>query len=305
MSTMEHDPKELLSVGRVAEQTGLSPDSLRIWERRYGVPKPVRLPSGHRRFTRDQVSWLRRVAEALALGYRPGRLMKASKAELEELIAAKRVRPKSPPHVVPWIEMVKAFAADDLRAILRDQGSQLPPLELIERHVFPLVQQVGLGWAEGELDVRHEHFVSEIVEDVLRSRRGELETRNDHYRAALVLATLPEEAHGLGLQMAALICESNQVRSHLLGTDAPIQDILAAIEETGADGVALSVSLSSGGVLSDRRISALRKAVPDSVRVIVGGEGVRRVRRRARDIDYFLELREFDEWLRESGWLRR
>ena len=38
---------------------------MRIWERRYGRPEAVRLPSGHRRYTDAQVTWLRRVAEAL------------------------------------------------------------------------------------------------------------------------------------------------------------------------------------------------------------------------------------------------
>ena len=37
-----------LFVGRLAEETGIKPGTLRMWERRYGRPKPERLPSGHR-----------------------------------------------------------------------------------------------------------------------------------------------------------------------------------------------------------------------------------------------------------------
>ncbi|MDJ0522022.1 MAG: MerR family transcriptional regulator, partial [Planctomycetota bacterium] len=51
----------LHSIGEVAEATGLTPETLRIWERRYGRPVAVRLPSGHRRYTDEQIVWLRRV----------------------------------------------------------------------------------------------------------------------------------------------------------------------------------------------------------------------------------------------------
>ena len=76
------NPDELLSIGEVGEATGLSPHTIRVWERRYGRPAAVRLPSGHRRYTQDQVVWLRRIAEALANGHRPGKVLKLEEAEL-------------------------------------------------------------------------------------------------------------------------------------------------------------------------------------------------------------------------------
>ena len=54
---------ELYPIGTVADVTGVNPITLRAWERRYGKPRAVRLPSGHRRYTQDQVRWLRRIAE--------------------------------------------------------------------------------------------------------------------------------------------------------------------------------------------------------------------------------------------------
>ena len=39
-----------LTIGELAERTGLSPTTLRMWEQRHGFPTPVRLPSGHRRY---------------------------------------------------------------------------------------------------------------------------------------------------------------------------------------------------------------------------------------------------------------
>jgi len=51
----------LLTIGEVAERTGARAGTLREWERRHGFPDPVRLPSGHRRYTEQQVAQIRDV----------------------------------------------------------------------------------------------------------------------------------------------------------------------------------------------------------------------------------------------------
>src|SRR5690606_11568244 len=77
-----------LSIGDLAEACGISVDTLRVWERRYGRPEPVRLPSGPRRYTEAHVRWLRRVATALATGHRAGAAVTASEEQLEQMIAS-------------------------------------------------------------------------------------------------------------------------------------------------------------------------------------------------------------------------
>ena len=91
--------RNLLSIGDVANATGISTDTIRVWERRYGKPVPIRLPSGHRRYTVDQMHWLRRVAEALAQGARPSKVVKADEAELDAFLQERE--PEAPePEVI-------------------------------------------------------------------------------------------------------------------------------------------------------------------------------------------------------------
>ena len=93
-------PAELYSIGAAAKASGISTDSIRIWERRYGRPKPVRLDSGHRRYTAEQIRWLRRVGEALAVGMRAGAVVPLSSEELDDLLGRGQAAP--PTLVVPW-----------------------------------------------------------------------------------------------------------------------------------------------------------------------------------------------------------
>ena len=52
---------ELLSIRRVAEETGLAAGTIRMWEQRYGFPEPQRTPAGYRQYREGDVEALRRV----------------------------------------------------------------------------------------------------------------------------------------------------------------------------------------------------------------------------------------------------
>jgi len=259
------------SIGALAEACGIAPDTLRVWERRYGRPVPQRLPSGHRRYDESQLRWLRRVAEALGLGLRAAEVVTADEAELDRLLA----RHAQPPAFEPQhlLNLARAWRADEIRTALRESHDSLGLLAFLEQRIAPLLSGVGAAWADGRLGVRHEHHLSEHVEDLLRSLR--LEQPLPAAAPKCVLATLEGEDHALGLQMAALICASAGVRPVLLGRAVPVTEIVAAARETGACGVALSVSAAVAGVATDRQLAELRAALPARVVLAVGGSKAR------------------------------
>jgi methanogenic corrinoid protein MtbC1 len=290
--------EELFSVGQVSTFTGILPDTLRVWERRYGMPTPVRLPSGHRRYTADQLAHLRRVAEALALGHRAGELVPRSAEELDGLIAASsRARPVDPDlasRIDEVREMRVGALVEALDAAFRDLGT----LEALEQRVAPLLVEIGRRWAEGEIDVRHEHLASQAIDDHLRSVRLRVASRRRTApRGSVLMATLPGERHGLGMQMAALVAEERGIWARVLGTGCPPGEILDAAMEVDADAVAVSVSLSTGGVRTDRMLSRLRDRLPESISLVVGGTGARAGRRGPARLEYCTTLAELDAWL--------
>ena len=60
---------ELMNIGALAQAVGIPADTLRTWERRYGVPTPQRTASGHRRYDLSTVDHMIMVREALELGH--------------------------------------------------------------------------------------------------------------------------------------------------------------------------------------------------------------------------------------------
>ncbi|MCA1734084.1 MAG: MerR family transcriptional regulator, partial [Acidobacteria bacterium] len=74
------------SIRAVTLHTGVGEHTLRAWERRFGFPVPVRLPSGHRRYTAEQVRKIVRIRRALELGHRAGEVLLLDDAALDALL---------------------------------------------------------------------------------------------------------------------------------------------------------------------------------------------------------------------------
>jgi methanogenic corrinoid protein MtbC1 len=271
-------PGPMLSIGALSRAAGIPVQTLRTWESRYGFPDAVRRPSGHRVYPVSVVARLRRVAEAIARGHRAGQVVAASDEELAALLqVAPRAAPSGPSDggEEALLRAVIAFDTEALQRLLLPDWARLGPVGFLTRRIAPLVTAVGAAWESGRLDVAHEHFVTERVVDLLRSLRLPFEDRASG--PVIVLATLPGETHGLGVQMAALVLAAAGLQVLSLGTEVPTPQIAQVCRDVRARALALSVSSSTGGAATVGKLRRLRQAVPRRVSMIVGGDGASEV----------------------------
>ena len=270
-----------LSIGALSRATGIPVETLRTWESRYGYPVPVRKPSGHRVYPMSSVPRLRRVAEALARGLRASEVVAASEDDLTSLLETTTQAARTPNEpggsvaaatdTAALLKAVKAFDADRLTRALLVEWARLGPLGFLGACVAPLIRAVGEEWETGRLEIRHEHFLSERVGDLLRSLRLSFEGRGTG--PLIVLGSLPGEAHGLGLQMAALILASAGCRILFLGTEVPPAQMVSLVKDLGARALAVSVSEASSGPAANQHLRRLREALPRRTTLLVGGDG--------------------------------
>lgn len=293
---MTSDAEELVSIGRLSDAAGISADAIRVWERRFGRPTAIRLPSGHRRYPPGEVRWLRRVSFALAMGHRASEVIPLGEAELDRILSVADTPPEDLAAVEGILDRVREFDSSGLVRRLRAEWAELGPIPFLVRRVYRALSAAGRGWADGSLSVRHEHFLSAVLEDFLRARRFEAEEPNG---PVVLFATLPGERHQMGLQGAALLAKRAGARVRLLGPDTPVEEILSAAREAEAAAVCLSVSLATGGAATDRLVVGLREELPEDVALIVGGTGARRSRRGRRRIEYLEDLGDFERRIGE------
>jgi DNA-binding transcriptional MerR regulator/methylmalonyl-CoA mutase cobalamin-binding subunit len=288
-----------LTIGDVSRATGLSPDILRVWQKRYGFPVPRRKPSGHRLYSAADVRRLRRIAVAIARGHRPAQVIALPEPRLESLLSEDelvRLDEQSPTNpVAALLDHVKNHRRAELTTQLLADAATVGPLEFLQSRIVPLTDQVGDAWARGDIAIHNEHFYSEVAEDVLRTLR--LPYERNARGPSVILATLPAEQHGLGLQMVALVTAVAGLCPHVLGTDIPVTEIAEAWVTRNAEAIGLSVSLSTGGAGVRRYLTELRDTIPMTVPIFVGGKGARRTYPPA-GVAVVEDLRKVHDWMR-------
>jgi DNA-binding transcriptional MerR regulator len=289
--------RALYGIGAAARLTGVPPATLRAWERRYDGLSPHRAPGGGRLYDEDDVARLRMVAQALSAGHRPSEVVGLPRRALERIVARRAGSPVVvPSDCTPTVDQcLEAARTDDaraLRGLLRRAALLLPATAFLEDVVDPLLVRAGELWAGGDLCVHQEHVLTECVSTQLRVMLDVLEGAEVGPR--IVLATFPDEMHGLGLEMIAVRVAAQAAAPRLLGRGCPPSEIASAVRAFGAPVVGISVSASSSPRATAQHLSRLLDELEAAAaQVWLGGSGaggVRRDDRRVRLVDSWPEV---------------
>jgi methylmalonyl-CoA mutase cobalamin-binding subunit len=263
-----------LSIADVERDTGLSKDTLRVWERRYGFPTPRRDALGERLYPAAQVERLRVIKRLLDAGHRPGRVVALPLDQLRALGAGKGTAADDAAHreSPSDFELMGVLRRHDAGALTRELAllqARLGLRSFVVQVAAPLSALVGEAWMRGELRVFEEHLFTECLQTVLHAALSTLPAGQGTPR--VMLATLPGEPHGLGLLMAQAALAVEGCACLSLGVQVPLDDIVDAAAAWKADIVALSVtgSVKRNQVLSS--LEQLRRRLPKPVALWVGG----------------------------------
>lgn len=285
------------SIRIVASQTGIPADTLRVWERRYGFPAPRRRSGGGRLYDDATLTRLKLIARARTANYRPGDLMGLSNDEILRLLphashgegssdASRRASEAiwatrtitstdaTRPDLDRILEMLGREELDAVRVTLRSLAIALGPRSFIVDVAAPLAIRVGALWQAGALEIHHEHMITSLLSIQIRLLLAAFE--EGAQRPVIMLTTLPNEAHALGLELVALYLATHRAAPLLVGPNMPPESIARAAAGLGADVVGISVSRARG-LATRKDILALVEAlagVRKRPKLWVGGAGV-------------------------------
>ena len=270
----------VLDISGVERETGLSKDVLRMWERRYGFPKPARDENGERQYAAVEVAKLRAIKRLMDIGMRPGRIVGCTQAELNVLALQRidsRADAAAPPIEHDLVALLRRHDATGLQHALARELMRQGLQHFVLETMMPLNRAVGDAWMRGELQIFEEHLYTEQLQVALRTAINSFPRQSGAPR--VLLTTFPGEQHGLGLLMveALLVPEGAQCIS--LGVQTPLEDIRRAALAHAADVVALSFSTVFPVRQASEGLATLRRQLPPAVTVWAGGEMTRRVRR--------------------------
>lgn len=260
------------SIRELTRSTGLSADVLRVWERRYGFPTPERDAAGARSYDEADVEKLGLLQRALQRGHRVGNIIGQSSDELRELLSGSRANLDLETEHGSVRRIMEALLADDdqsLVAELRYAALNLGPRQFVREVASTLTELVGSAWERGQLQIRHEHVLTDALVTQLRvmwaagigPMRGE----------RVLLATFPGEQHSLGLEMVGAYLASLGVMPRSMGANVPTEEIAEAARAFDVAAIALSASRGSEVGATQLHLNDLARSVTGRFPIAIGG----------------------------------
>jgi MerR family transcriptional regulator, light-induced transcriptional regulator len=312
---------KLSSIAQVERETGLSKDTLRIWERRYGFPRPERNAGGDRLYPPGQVEQLRLIRQLLDSGHRPGGIVARPLSELRELARSIPSLARSDVdeghddahgHNVALqacIAVIRDHRTPALEMLLHNLVEQLGLAQFVTTIAAPLTRWVGAAWSQGKVAIYEEHLFTQILQRVLRSaiqgahRAAPESDPGAKRRPRLLLTTLPGEQHGLGLLMLEALLTLDGAECESLGTQTPVAEVALAAAARHSDIVCISASACMNSTYLVAWLRQLREDLPSEVSLWVGGSAPVLATRRIREVEVFEALTPAREAL--SHWRAR
>jgi MerR family transcriptional regulator, light-induced transcriptional regulator len=223
----------LLRIGELSRRTGVKPDLLRAWERRYSLLEPERSAGGFRLYPASSIDRVTAMQEQLARGFSAAEAARLAvlegdaptrSASIDSLVAelTDALEDYDEPLAQSVIDrMLSAFSVD---AILRDA-------------MLPFLHELGLRWERGEVSVAQEHFASSVI-------RGRLLGLARGWGAGsgpvAILACPPGEEHDLGLLALGIVLHDRGWRVAYLGPDTPMETLAGAAARLSATVIVLA-----------------------------------------------------------------
>ena len=260
----------LIPIRTVSSLTGVNAVTLRAWERRHALIKPLRTPKGHRLYTMADVEMIKRVLSLLDNGMAISQVRQVLETDPVRL----EPQPIAPSGIDPWLNdqqrLLRAITEFNDRALneIYNDILALYPIDIVtNRLIVPLLRELGERWANGEGHIAEEHFFSVFLRNKLgarfhhlsRSRRG----------PKLLAACLPGEQHEVGLLLFTLAALDWNHQVVLLGPNTPLEELPLVAMRIAAHAITLSGSATIAASLITQQLPRLCRAV--SIPVFIGG----------------------------------
>ena len=295
MTTMEAPPRSAAAprypIRVAARRGGVSVPTLRAWERRHGAVRPARSAGEQRLYSDDDVHRIALFGQLTAAGHVISAIAGLETAELERLVAVAVERGETAPiqsttSAAPepasqedvldsCMRAVFAQAEESLYRLLLREAVRLESMAFVERVAAPLSRRLGDEWAGRRITEAQERIASSVIRRVLGFALQALvipEKSSADGRRVLITTTNGER-HENGVLMAGVVAALAGCHVVYPGADLPAAAIAAAARTAKAEVVALSILDGGAARAAGRELVALRRALPQRARIVVGGSG--------------------------------
>ncbi|WP_051138086.1 MerR family transcriptional regulator [Streptomyces canus] len=293
------DTATRLTTGALARRLGVSPTTLRSWDRRYGIGPAVRTDGRHRRWTPRDVAVLESMCRLTSTGVPPAEAARAAKESAAMGPGGVSVPPGVPePATRARSRAAGALPLGDVRQECRGLARAAVRLDApaveeqlaaaVETHglavawqevMVPTLHAVGRKWASsGDRYIEVEHLLSWHMSTALRRCTSPPARQGDALGAGpVLLACVPGEQHTLALEALNAGLGELGLPTRMFGAAVPVEALTAAVDRLGPAAVVLwAQSRSTASLPLARHVAGAQWGVKGARRrpvVMLGGSG--------------------------------
>lgn len=263
-------------------RTGLTPHTIRVWERRYSAVNPLRTPTNRRLYSDADVERLSLLRKLTRIGHGISRIARLPTDELRALtasdvlsLAAESSVPRGPAglppvsqHIEACLDAIQQLEAETLESALMQAAVELGLPRLLDQVIVPLMQHIGELWHAGVLRMTHEHLTTAVVRHFLWNMQGAFERAPAGPQ--LIVTTPAGQLHEIGALLVVATARMEGWRVMYLGVSLPAEEIASAVQpETKA--VALSLVYPPDDANIPRELMRLRQCLQEDIPLLIGG----------------------------------
>ena len=226
--------KQEFSIKDLENLTGVKAHTIRIWEQRYDLLHPERSETNIRTYSGDDLKTLLNVSLLVDRGMKISKVAELSSEEIIDKIQSGPTISEEGEELVAKQRLKVAMMSYDEKLFRETMDECIDRLgfeSTVLRLCLPFLADVGVLWLTNAICPAQEHFMSNLLRQVLFAQIQQSPVPSRDAKEVVVLYLPEREIHDISLLFVHQLCRANGLTSIFLGQSVPFDDLSALVAE--------------------------------------------------------------------------
>jgi MerR family transcriptional regulator, light-induced transcriptional regulator len=220
----------IFSISDLQKFSGIQPQTIRMWEKRYNALQPIRSEGNTRYYDDDQLKRLLNIVSLNHAGLKISKICKLSNDEIHQILQTEIHKTTSDDKQVEYfisqlIHYALDYDAHTIDKLLSECIDLFGIQTTYKRVIYPLMIRVGLMWCQDSICPAQEHFLSGLIRQKLFAAINDIVASSDKLNPTWLLFLPEDESHDIGLLFAHYLLRQRNQRIIYLGANVPFESI--------------------------------------------------------------------------------
>lgn len=222
-----NSPVNVFTIKDLENLSGIKAHTIRIWEKRYDILKPLRNDNNIRVYDTHSLQKLLNITTLNTFGYKISNIAKLPEEKIPVLVREILSNKTLNSHVVSNFKL--AMMNFDVPLFFSTYNTLL--VDKSFRDIFyecfiPLLEEIGDLWQTDTITPAHEHFISNLIKQKIATNTEKLQAQPPTREDRIFVLYLPEgEIHEIGLMLLNYELVLNGFKTINLGESVPIDSL--------------------------------------------------------------------------------